>query len=369
MRFAWAILAMIIAGTLWRQELEPGSSAELCGRCHLAILEAWKTSAHSKAMESPLFQQGLVMTGASLGAGSDKVCLTCHAPMAALIQDASLQKKVTWEGVTCDYCHSVRAVSLVNGNPKATVELSLVKTGPLKGAVAPSHGTQFSDVHTSSLICAPCHEYRNSLGFAVLTTYSEWEKSRYAKEGRSCQSCHMYQVAGAVVDPKVMKTAEAKVNLHQMPGSHSIEQLNKTIKAQLMPSREGDQLTVTIEVENVAAGHYVPTGSPMRQLVLEVTAAPFGGAEMRQERVYQRTVVDQQDQPVTLEPYAFLRGAKNVSDNRLAPGERRVETFTFPLKAGVQAQVQATFWYYYSPLARSESQKRITFMNLRRMVR
>ena len=239
MRFASAILAIIFAGTLWGQKLEPASSAEFCGRCHRAILEAWKTSAHAKAMESPIFQEGLEMTVASLGAGSDRLCLTCHAPLAALIQDASLRQKVTWEGITCDYCHSVRTVSLVNGNWKAAVELSLVKTGPLKDVVAPSHGTQFSAVHTSSLICAPCHEYRNSLGFAVLTTYSEWEKSRYAKEGKDCQSCHMYQVAGAVVDPKIKKTPEAKVNLHQMPGSHSIEQLNKTIKAQMSTSREG----------------------------------------------------------------------------------------------------------------------------------
>ena len=368
MRFASAILAITVAGTLWGRNLEPASSAEFCGRCHRAILEAWKTSAHAKAMESPVFQEGLEMTEASLGAGSDKVCLSCHAPLAALIQDTSLRQKVTWEGVTCDYCHSVRSVSLVNGNRKAAVELSLVKSGPLKDAVAPSHGTQFSAVHTSSLICAPCHEYRNSLGFAVLTTYSEWEKSRYAKEGKDCQSCHMYQVAGTVVDPKVKKT-DARLNLHQMPGSHSIEQLNKTIKAQMSTSREGGQLKVTVEVQNAAAGHYVPTGSPMRQLILEVTAAPFGSDAMRQERVYRRTVVDRQDKPVTLEPYAFLRGAKNVSDNRLAPDEKRVETFTFPLKAGVQAQVQATFWYYYSPLAQSESQKRITFLSVRRLVK
>jgi hypothetical protein len=369
MRFASAILAIVFAGTLWGQKLEPASSAEFCGRCHRAILEAWKTSAHAKAMESPIFQEGLEMAAASLGVGSDKVCLACHAPLAALIQDASLRQKVSWEGITCDYCHSVRTVSLVNGNWKATVDLSLVKTGPLKDVVAPSHGTQYSTVHTTSLICAPCHEYRNSLGFAVLTTYSEWEKSRYAKEGRDCQSCHMYQVAGAVVDPKVKKTPEAEVNLHAMPGSHSIDQLNKTIKAQMSTSREGDRLKVTVQVENVAAGHYVPTGSPMRQLILEVTAAPFGSAEMRQERVYRRTVVDQQDKPVAFEPYAFLRGAKNVSDNRLAPDERRVETFMFPLKAGVQAQVAATFWYYYSPLAQTESQKRITFLNVRRLVR
>ena len=88
-------------------------------------------------------------------------------------------------------------------------------------AMAPAHKTRYSEVHISSRACAPCHEYRNSLGFAVLTTYMEWQKSRYGKEGRTCQSCHMYSVAGQVVDPKVLKSAEAKVNLHQMPGSHS----------------------------------------------------------------------------------------------------------------------------------------------------
>jgi len=45
--------------------------------------------------------------------------------------------------------------------------------------------------------------------------------------------------------------------------------------------------------------------------------------------IYRRTVVDQQGKPVTQEPYAFLRGAKTASDNRLAPEEERTETFTF----------------------------------------
>ena len=128
MRFASAVLAIVFAGTLWGQKLEPGSSAEFCGPCHRAILDAWKTSAHAKAMESPLFQQGLGMTRASLAAGSDMTCLTCHAPLAGLIQDTGLRQKVTWEGVTCDYCHSVRSVSMVNGNRKAAVDLSLVKS-------------------------------------------------------------------------------------------------------------------------------------------------------------------------------------------------------------------------------------------------
>ena len=57
-----------------------------------------------------------------------------------------------------------------------------------------------------------------------------------------------------------------------------------------------------------------------------------------------------------------------ISGLALSPDEKRVETFTFPVKAGVQAQVQATFWYYYSPLATTEAQKQLTFLTLRRLV-
>ncbi|MCC7176020.1 MAG: hypothetical protein IT159_12555 [Bryobacterales bacterium] len=303
---------------------------------------------------------------AAAGAG---VCLSCHAPLAELVQDAALRQKVSWEGITCDYCHSLRDVTFKGGNPKAEIVLSLEKTGPLKDTFALAHKTRYSAVHTSSLICAPCHEYRNSLGLPVLTTYSEWQNSRYAKEGRGCQSCHMYQVAGKVVDPKVRQSTGAMANLHQMPGSHSLEQLNRTIKAQMPADREDGQLRISVEVSNAAAGHYVPTGSPMRQLVLEVTADPYSGRQLREERVYRRTLADSQGKPVEREPQAFLRGAKVTSDNRLTPGEKRIETFRFPVPAGTQTQVQATFWYYYSPLAQTESQQRVTFLTLRRLVK
>jgi hypothetical protein len=68
------------------------------------------------------------------------------------------------------------------------------------------------------------------------------------------------------------------------------------------------------------------------------------------------------------EHFAFMKAAKAVSDTRLAPDEKRAETFEFPAPPGSQAQVKATFWYYYSPMARTESQKRITFLTLNRLV-
>jgi nitrate/TMAO reductase-like tetraheme cytochrome c subunit len=369
MRFMPLMIGLTLAAAVSGRDLDPASSAEFCGRCHRTILEAWKRSAHARAMESPLFQDALEMAVEAYGAGTSQMCLSCHAPLAALTQDSSWRRKTTWEGVTCDYCHSVRSVALGAGNPKAAVELSLVKSGPLKDVLAPAHGAQYSPVHTSSLICAPCHEYRNALGFPVLTTYSEWEKSRYAGEGKGCPTCHMYQVAGAVADPKVAANSSAKLNLHEMPGSHSIDQLNRTIKAQLNAVREGDHLKVTVVIANVAAGHMVPTGSPMRQLLLEVTAAPYGGETLHERRAYRRVVADKQGKAVPREPDAFLRGASTLSDNRLAPDEKRTETFLFPIGGRAQVQVTAAVSYYYSPLAEGEAQRRMTFLTLRRLVK
>jgi len=126
---------------------------------------------------------------------------------------------------------------------------------------------------------------------------------------------------------------------------------------------------VTVEVSNEKAGHYVPTGSPMRQLVLEVRADSYSGQHFREERTYRRTVADQQGKPVEREYLAFLKASKVLSDTRLAPEERRTETFTFAIPPGATTQVRATFWYYYSPLARTESQKRVTFLGLNRLVK
>lgn len=348
--------------------LEPASSAERCGACHRAIQDSWKVSSHAHAMDSRLFQDVLELAETEYGAAARKTCLGCHSPVAVHTGDLGLIRKVSWEGVTCDFCHSIRDVSMSGVNPRATVKFALVKTGPIKDSVSTGHATEYSAVHTSSDICAPCHEYRNAAGFPVLTTYSEWKNSRFAREGHQCQSCHMSRVAGSVVDPKV-KRSTAGVNLHQMPGGHSLDQLTNTVRAQMSSARNGDQLKVTVDVTNQTAGHYVPTGSPLRQIVLEVRADGYSGQHFREERVYARAIADEQGVPVTREHTAFLKGAKVISDTRLAPGEKRTENFTFAIPPGNQTQLRATFWYYYSPLASTESQKRITFLTLNRLVK
>jgi Cytochrome c554 and c-prime len=367
-RAMFFIILLIPAGVLADQSHSP-QSAEYCGDCHRAIYDGWKHSVHATAMESRLFQDAMKMADADFGSDARKVCLHCHSPLAIPSGDLSLVRKVSWEGITCDYCHSIQDVSSSGINPVAHVEFTGVKSGPSADAVSPVHGTRFSKIHTTSLLCSTCHEYRNSLGFPVLTTYSEWEKSSYAKAGQQCQSCHMYAVQGNIVDVRVKSASDKGINLHQMPGSRSVEQLNKAIQTQMSTARQGDQLRVTVKLTNAGAGHFVPTGSPMRRLILEVKVDPFAGGDvLRAERVYARTITDQKGVTIEREHQSFLRGAKVVKDTRIAPKETRTETFSFDFPAGKRARVEANLYYFYSPMALSEAQQKIKFVAMSRLV-
>lgn len=343
-------------------------SAEYCGSCHRAIEQGWKHSVHSQAMKSRLFQDALAMAKSDFGAHARAVCLGCHSPAAVETGDLSLVRKVSWEGITCDYCHSMRSVSLKGSNPKAHVEYDNIKAGPWKNVKSPVHGTLYSPLHTSSLLCATCHQYRNAEGFPVLTTYTEWQKGPYAAEHKGCQSCHMYQVEGKVVDPSVLRTSGHEINLHQMPGSHSLTQLNKAIRGQLLVTHQGGELRVEVDVTNQGAGHMVPTGSPLRKLILQIKAAPFSGKAYHVRKVFTRVVADRNGKILNREDLVFMRAAKVVKDTRLAPRETRKEAFTFKVPQGVQSTVTADFYYYYSPMSTNKAQQEVKFLSLRRFV-
>lgn len=338
------------------------SSAETCGRCHRDILRAWKTSTHATALENIRFQDALDLAVEEFGAKTRATCLGCHSPTVQYSGDADLVRKASWEGVTCDFCHSVKSVAFTAGAPRWVVSFDGVKTGPLKDAASLAHGVAFSSVHVSSLICAPCHEYRNTAGLPVLTTYSEWQASSYAKRDAHCQTCHMSLTAAKVVDPKIKRIPDTSVNLHQMPGSHSVDQLNKAIATRLSNHRRGDTLEVIVEVTNRGAGHMVPTGSPLRRLHLEVKVSSSDGKSYQQERVYRHAVLDAQGKEIHREHQVFTQAARFGEDTRLKPEERRVETFRFPVPHAQPANIRTQFWYYYSPLA-AAGQDKVTFLS------
>jgi len=320
-------------------------------------------------MDSRLFQDALKLAEDSFGAEALTLCLPCHSPVAVKTGDLALKRKVSWEGVTCDYCHSIRQVTSDGHNLRASVSFSKVKSGPSKEAVSGAHDSAYSEVHVSSIACASCHEYRNRAGLGILTTYSEWKGSPAAKAGKQCQSCHMYRVQGDVVDPSVKRVKDTEINLHEMPGSHSAEQLNKAVRARLLVNRENGRLNVSVELTNKTRAHFVPTGSPLRQLILELTVDPHQGPDFREKRVYRRVVVDAKGNVLQKEHLALMDGARTTEDSRLAPTETRVEKFSFDVPEGVAASVEASLWYYYSPLAQTAAKRRKKFLTVSRFIR
>jgi hypothetical protein len=89
---------------------------------------------------------------------------------------------------------------------------------------------------------------------------------------------------------------------------------------------------------------------------------------MSDRRFFRRTVADAKGATIVSEPQGFLKGAKEISDTRIPPGETRKETYTFQVPQGTRSEVEANFIYYYSPLATTEAQQQVKFLSLRRLV-
>ena len=322
------------------------TSAEECARCHVDIHRYWKASRHAQAADSPRFQALLAALRAN--GNPEPVCVRCHAPAAVFMRDERWEKKASWEGVTCDFCHSVRAIRSDPVRP-FVLEVGKIKTGPLRDAMPTTHAAQFAAVYTSSELCAPCHQFVNDKGFEVLSTYAEWKASGYPEKNMTCQSCHMRAAGGKVVDPKVLRVSETTVNLHEMPGGHSVVELNRALQAQISAVRRGAMLDVTVQFVNRGAGHRVPTGSPLRAIVMAVSADGAVGQRQTETRTYARVVVDEDGKPLMDEASVWLRGGRVVRDDRIAPGERRVERFSFPMPPSSPAHATARFFYRYTP--------------------
>ncbi len=339
------------------------TSAEECGRCHRDIYRYWKASLHAQAADDPRFQVAFTRLKEDSGRTDiDGLCLRCHAPALLQGQDTKWERKVSWEGVTCDFCHSVRSVT-ADARAPFVLDVGQVKSGPLRDAQPTVHGARFTEAFASPMLCNPCHQFTNDKGLDVLSTYREWQSSDYPAKSVTCQSCHMRSTSGKVVDPKV-KAVSHSVNLHEMPGGHSVSELNRALNAVISSARRGNTVDVSVQVWNRGAGHKLPTGSPLRTIVMVVQVDSGTGKPQMATRTYGRVVVDESGQDVADEATMWLRGAKVVRDDRLAPNERRVEKFSFQMPADSPVRSVAKFYYRYSPEMPSRAESGQPFLSV-----
>lgn len=353
------------------------TSHEVCGSCHETIHESWSKSAHARSVTDPAFQAALKETLEHHPEKSKALCLSCHAPTTRWTHSENLEDPMVQEGVTCDFCHTVKSVDLSSPNERFEMKPGLVKYGPFDYAPSPAHETAFSILHRNKpTLCAGCHEYATATGFPALSTYTEWKESPYPDLGVSCQDCHMALVQGATArkDVKIRDTGTYEfVNLHHLVGGGSKGQLRRGLDLRI-PKAEvrGNRGFVEVEIENVAAGHKVPTGLPSKQLVLTVRALAGKGESEKETYsksvVYERRVMDDQGRIIRSDGDLFFLASREKSDTRIAPREKRVETFRFPLPSD-SMKAEITLAYRYQTPGDGESQITIIAQETRELRR
>jgi hypothetical protein len=342
------------------------SSARTCGECHADIYDSWKNSLHAFSMTDPIFDAAYMQALKAGGDEARRLCLQCHAPMVIANGDWDLKLGVTREGVSCDFCHTVKAVHLGERENRFSVEPGPVKRSVIRKASSPAHEVAYSELHETSEFCGGCHSYLSRGGQLIMSTYEEWKNGPYASRGIQCQTCHMALGEGTVVREEIRRS-QADFHLHDL--IHDTDQLRSALALSIDgASRTAGRLQVDVTIENVGSGHSVPTGMPSREVVLTVTVEQEGRI-LEQERRFRKIVADESGRVLDTDYEALLYGAKILNDTRIAPGERRSLRFNFDVsQTQRRLKVTANLDYRYSPVILRQQPVDVRMGNAERIV-
>ncbi|PWB47876.1 MAG: hypothetical protein C3F12_02720 [Candidatus Methylomirabilota bacterium] len=309
------------------RSLEP----ESCGVCHRTQYEEWSGSLHSRSM-------GPGVTGQTMELIHDDpktalLCYSCHAPLSEQQEkrvkkegrppsrvkkrrqapglgesaggsesagakyqtnhafSTSLQQK----GLSCAGCH-VRGHQRF-GPPKR--DGSFENSAP--ATQLPHGGAIRTAAFERSEFCKGCHQFEPN-GYALNgklleDTYNEWKAGSYAREGKSCQGCHMPE------------------RRHLWRGIHDPEMVKQGVSVSLSLDKKryrvGEQLHAEITLVNTGVGHYFPTYVTPK-IVVRFELVDTDGKPVAQSAQEERI-----GREVTLDL------TRELFDTRLAPGESR----------------------------------------------
>ncbi|MFB3066111.1 MAG: multiheme c-type cytochrome [Planctomycetota bacterium] len=237
-------------------EAKPGvlDSAENCKRCHAEIYAEWESNYHSQAWTDELFK----------GLSNDyrkTSCHTCHAPRPLHetgFATAEARRTDRSSGINCLTCHKKgnHVVGSIR-DPEGTAEYP-ADCGPVYDPDHADHGAQ----QTTIQYCGVCHNLHG--------THEEFLGSAYAREGKTCLSCHMPEVQRPLVPGgRVRRTSS-----HRLPGAHSLEMLKRAMRIDVR--KQGGRLRV--RVVNQGAGHKIPTDARHRAIHVRVSFVDAYGA-------------------------------------------------------------------------------------------
>jgi hypothetical protein len=288
------------AGGTWGDATEPGTGASV-ERCRL----------------------GLSVGEATEGVGA---CADCHAPgIDGELGGRDLLEAtgVAYEaGVHCDVCHLVADVDLT-APPGVGGRLHVIRPteratapgmgtyvplafGPLVDVLNPRMGAVYTPLFHEARLCAGCHEQEQAVlvsGAAadptrwpdgvlpIHSTYSEWEAGPM-NPSAPCQSCHMPpapDVGNAAdlynqFDDVIVgvgagwERPPGAVRAHTWygPRQPDANMLALAASVAIGTTLADGTLTAAVTVTNAGPGHAIPTGEPLRALILLVSATCDG---------------------------------------------------------------------------------------------
>lgn len=202
-------------------------TAVSCSQCHPDHFEEWSVSPHAYAMLSPVFNSmHTFITKRTEGTNGD-FCIRCHTPVGMereedIYGSVLTRSPAVREGVTCITCHRVSKdfgttsgrISIEAGPLTSSIygpggnqilqealdnpELGLITDENERGKLVHEEAIK-SPVIAKSGQCGMCHDVNSPSGIRLESAFTEFKHSPAAKEGTSCQDCHMGVKAGAVV--------------------------------------------------------------------------------------------------------------------------------------------------------------------------
>lgn len=200
-------------------------SASECAVCHKQIYKEWASSNHAYASISPMFHKFEnavnVLTQGTMGS----FCVRCHQQVGTQRGEPRHlplweRSRVSSEGITCITCHRVQEeYGRVNGERNLTPgNIHQPVFGTLKDSkfadvikekddykIASTEGERGAKIHakvkrfaqiSKSEFCVSCHQVAVNLGIKLEVVWEQYRDSPAAKNGVTCQDCHMGKVPG-----------------------------------------------------------------------------------------------------------------------------------------------------------------------------
>ena len=379
-----------------------------CSSCHEKIYKQFSESMHAKSFSNPAFQAEffrkllpLTQKDTSLS-GEAAGCIACHSPVTfartngIVLSPKDVNPEIS--GVECDFCHTVSGYKEPGpGGGNYITRPGKIKLGPFK--TESDFHKMYSELQTKSEVCAICHNRENRYGLEIISTFTEWKRSRYAQKGIQCQDCHMnlqgfltggqpvFDSGRASQNNLAMSPVRSKLYTHQFPGAHSKTQVKGAVELDIKVEKallqKGREVEVLVLVDNSKSGHKMPTGSAeLRMLYLDLTAKAgdnlipiqanslyegmhdvsgmgsfdreiLGSEFPRGRRLYRAICIDEEGYQ-TLYSYD---ASEIIFDNRLNADEIRKEIFHFkiPEDIGNELTFIAKLYYVRYPVNFAES--------------